>query len=176
VRWPKIYTAKFTSFHPPKIKIVITNNCATIYDSCRDNIVTCTVFAWLMIMGSGFDDWIYWHFFTITVLYDSAQSMTVYDSLHSLLDYECLPFCVTDLVLIYESVTSSASVVSWLTLHSRTLNNGTAFWIISKSKSHCDWLLVSQSILVSSPIWGPWPDIYYCLTLTVLFLWGALSE
>jgi hypothetical protein len=43
--------------------------------------------------------------------------MTVYDSLHSLLDYECLLFCVTDLVLIYESVTS-ASVVRWLTLHS----------------------------------------------------------
>jgi hypothetical protein len=29
----------------------------------------------------------------------------------------------------------------------------------SKSKSHCDW-----------------PDIYYCLTVTVLFLWGALSD
>jgi hypothetical protein len=45
----------------------------------------------------------------------SSQSMPVYDSLHSLLDYECLPFCV---VLIYESATSSASVVRWLTLHS----------------------------------------------------------
>jgi hypothetical protein len=33
---------------------------------------------------------------------------------------------VTDLVLIYESVTSSASVVRWLTLHSWTLN----FWIL----------------------------------------------
>jgi hypothetical protein len=30
---------------------------------------------------------------------------------------------VTDLVLIYESVTSSASVVRWLTLHSWTLNS-----------------------------------------------------
>jgi hypothetical protein len=28
---------------------------------------------------------------------------------------------------------------------------------------------------VSNPIWGSWPDIYYCLTITVLFLWGALS-
>jgi hypothetical protein len=44
--------------------------------------------------------------------------MTVYDSLHSLLDYECLPSCKTDLVLIYESVTSLASVVRWLALHS----------------------------------------------------------
>jgi hypothetical protein len=29
---------------------------------------------------------------------------------------------------------------------------------------------------VSSPIWGSWPDIYYYLTVTVLFLWGALSD
>jgi hypothetical protein len=56
--------------------------------------------------------------FAITINYNSSQSMTVSDSLHSLLDYECLLFCVTDLVLIYESVTSSASVVLWLALHS----------------------------------------------------------
>jgi hypothetical protein len=43
--------------------------------------------------------------------------MTVSDSLHSLLDYECPLFCVTDLVQIYESVTTSASVVHWLTLY-----------------------------------------------------------
>jgi hypothetical protein len=35
---------------------------------------------------------------------------------------------------------------------------------------------VSQSVFVSSPIWGSWPDIYYCLTVTVLFLWSALSD
>jgi hypothetical protein len=34
-------------------------------------------------------------------------------------------FTVTDLVLIYESVTSSASVVRWLTLHSRIFNSFT---------------------------------------------------
>jgi hypothetical protein len=33
------------------------------------------------------------------------------------------PSTVTDLVLIYESVTSSASVFRWLTLHSWTLNS-----------------------------------------------------
>jgi hypothetical protein len=37
-------------------------------------------------------------------------------------------------------------------------------------------LSVSQSVLVSSPIWGSLPDNYYCLTITVLFLWGALSD
>jgi hypothetical protein len=35
--------------------------------------------------------------------------MIVSDSRHSLLDYECLLFCVTDLVLTYESVISSAA-------------------------------------------------------------------
>jgi hypothetical protein len=44
--------------------------------------------------------------------------MTLYGFLHSLLGYECLLFCVTDLGLIYESVTSSASVVRWLALYS----------------------------------------------------------
>jgi hypothetical protein len=29
---------------------------------------------------------------------------------------------------------------------------------------------------VSSPICSSWPDIYYSLTVTVLFLWGALSD
>jgi hypothetical protein len=48
--------------------------------------------------------------------------MTVYDSLHSLLVYESLLLCFSDLVPIYESVTSSASVVRWITLHSWTLN------------------------------------------------------
>jgi hypothetical protein len=29
---------------------------------------------------------------------------------------------------------------------------------------------------VSSPLWGPWPDIYYSLKVTVLCLWGVLSD
>jgi hypothetical protein len=45
-----------------------------------------------------------------------------------------------------------------------------------RSKLYYDWRSVSQPVLVSSPIWGSWPDIYYCLTVTVLFLWGALSD
>jgi hypothetical protein len=54
-----------------------------------------------------------------TVKYNSSLSVTAYDSLHSLPDYERLLFCCDcDLVLIYEPVTSSASVVRWLALHS----------------------------------------------------------
>jgi hypothetical protein len=48
--------------------------------------------AWRIITGSRLDDWNHWHFFTITTNYDSSQSMAVWDSLHSLLDRECLPF------------------------------------------------------------------------------------
>jgi hypothetical protein len=29
---------------------------------------------------------------------------------------------------------------------------------------------------MSSPVQGSWPDIYYCLAVTVLFLWGALTN
>jgi hypothetical protein len=43
-------------------------------------------------MGFGFDDWIYWLFFAIAINYDSSQSMTVYDSLHSWLDHQRLLF------------------------------------------------------------------------------------
>jgi hypothetical protein len=38
-------------------------------------------------------------------------------------------------------------------------------------------LTVSQSVSLDvEPICGSWPDIYYFLTVTVLFLWGALSD
>jgi hypothetical protein len=84
--------------------------------------VTYCGFAWLIMMDSGSDDWIYWPFFTITINFDSSHSMTVHNSLQSLLNYECLPFFLIDLVLTHESATSSASVVSWLTLHSWTFN------------------------------------------------------
>jgi hypothetical protein len=45
----------------------------------------------------------------------------------------------------------------------------------SESKSHCDWRSVNQYVLVSSPIWGSWPDIYYSLTSTMFFFSGAPS-
>jgi hypothetical protein len=51
----------------------------------------------------------------------------------------------------------------------------TSLPIVEKSKSHCDWRSENQSVLVSSPIWGSRPDIYYCLTVTVLFFCGASS-
>jgi hypothetical protein len=71
----------------------------------------------LIIMGSRLEDWMLWHFFTITTNYNSSQSMT---KTGSILYWTMSVFSsvVIDLILIYESVTSSASVVRWLTLHS----------------------------------------------------------
>jgi hypothetical protein len=99
--------------------------------------------------------------------------MTVSDSLHSLLDYECLHFRVTDLVLIYESVTSSASVVRSWTLHSWTLNYWTVFWILSRmnlrmalieSESESYVTTDGQPASLSwnkAPFWGLRQDLYY---------------
>jgi hypothetical protein len=36
--------------------------------------------------------------------------------------------------------------------------------------------MVSQSVLVSSPIWGPTPDFCYCQTVAGLLMWDALSD
>jgi hypothetical protein len=95
-------------------------------------------------MGSGLDDWIYWHFFTSTLSYDSSQSMALSDSLHSLLDHERLLFCVSDLVLSHESVTSSLSVVHWLTIHGRTLK----FWILLRLNHWTPlWMLKDWTLL-----------------------------
>jgi hypothetical protein len=46
----------------------------------------------------------------------------------------------------------------------------------SKSKSHYDRRPVGQCVLVSSPVWGSWPDVNYCLTVTVLSKSGAPSD
>jgi hypothetical protein len=48
-------------------------------------------------------------------------------------------------------------------------------WIQSKSKSHCDWRSVSQYVLVSSPVWDFWPEIFF-FKVTVLSFGGALSD
>jgi hypothetical protein len=76
--------------------------------------------------------------------------------LASLLDYECLFSTLTDLVLIYESITSSPSVVRWLTLHSWTRN----LWILLRlngltpleSELLYDWrFTANQFVLAPNP-------------------------
>jgi hypothetical protein len=42
------------------------------------------------------------------------------------------------------------------------------FSLSSQVKSHYDRRPVDQCVLVSSPVWGSWPDVNYCFTVTVL--------
>jgi hypothetical protein len=69
----------------------------------------------------------------------------------------------------------SSPVVAWqrlqhhsflrLSVHALTGQRLSLSTMNSNSKLYCDWRSITQSILVSSPIWGSWPDIYYCSTL-----------
>jgi hypothetical protein len=82
---------------------------------------------------------------------------------------------VTDLVLIYESVTSSASGVRWLALHSWTLN----FWILSRlnydSLMNAEWVRVRVRVRVTLRL--SWTELTFrrteyrspCLTVPLFF-------
>jgi hypothetical protein len=91
--------------------------------------------------------------------------------------YECLLFCVTDLALIYESVTSSASVFRWLALLSWTLNSLTDELRLDSSEFYITTDGRSASLSWSrAPIWGLPPEFYYCQTVAALLICGALSK
>jgi hypothetical protein len=62
---------------------------------------------------------------------------------------------------------------------STAVSRGSLYYNSSHSHSYIAMTFsqsVSQSVLVPSPIWYSWPDVYYCLTFTFLSLWGALSD
>jgi hypothetical protein len=108
-------------------------------------------------MGSTLNYWIYWHFFTIPINYDSSQSMTVYDSLHSLLDHERL--------LFHCDQWRTTSV--WRTTPTKNL-------LSSESESYVTTKGQSASLSWNkAPIWGLRPDFYCCLGF---LMWGDLSD
>jgi hypothetical protein len=102
-------------------------------------------------MGSGFDDWIYCQFLQLLPIITARNQSSAEPFF---LDRR-RPLFILLLVLRLTANKSKSK---------------------SKSKSYCDWRSVNQYVLVSSPTWGSWPDIYYSLAATVLFLWGALSD
>jgi hypothetical protein len=76
---------------------------------------------WLIITGSGLDDWIYWHFFTIIPSHNQwlPKTRSILTGLRlSSLIYS-LPATVTDLILIYELLTSAP----WMNFEWRMTND-----------------------------------------------------
>jgi hypothetical protein len=94
-----------------------------MFHSQMFNVVMYAVFAWLIITGSG------WMIGFIGTYLQLQSNVTAHNQW--LPKTRSIPYwatsvfssTVTDLVLIYESVTSSASVVRWLTLHNWPLNS-----------------------------------------------------
>jgi hypothetical protein len=115
----------------------------------RPRIIIIIVTSWLIIMGCGFGDWIYWHFFTITSNYDSSQSMTVYDSLHSLLDHERLLFHRDELP-------NQCSHIE--------LRGTTSVWRISRDWNVLDWtsFQVDRTLVTMSYSSSVIPPFIYC--------------
>jgi hypothetical protein len=107
-------------------------------------------------MGSRFDDWIYWHFFTITVDYNSSHIELL------------LNVCVTNLSMRNLSLLSE----------SRTGLSSLEFWISTpESESYVTTDGQPASLSWNKAfIWGLRPDLYYCLTVAGLLIWGTLSD
>jgi hypothetical protein len=105
--------------------------------------------------GFGLDDWIYWLLL--------AQSFVITIT-HTKWLPRLAPFW-----LDYGWLHSGLSLF-WSQLRL------TSFSSQSQNRIATDGRSVSHSVLVSSSTWGLWQDIYYCFTVTVLLLCGALSD
>jgi hypothetical protein len=97
-------------------------------------------------MGSGFDDFIYWHFFSIAVDYNISQSVFS----RTLLPWPPRPVFI--LLLFLRLTANESSLMLRPTVQSASLSWNKA------------------------PIWGLRTDLYYCQTVAGLLMWGALSE
>jgi hypothetical protein len=116
--------------------------------------------------------------FTILIIinYNSSQSITVVDSLHSFLDYECLLLWLTWFSFTNRPLLRTKD--DWL--HSDWL----LFykWLTYKSESESYITIDGQSVSLSrnkAPVWGLRPDLYYLQTVADLLMWrmwSALSD
>jgi hypothetical protein len=116
----------------------------------RKHTVTYKRLAWLIIVGSRFDDWIYW---------TSILQLQLIITVHTL-----------------NSITNLLTVV-WIS--DRSLVSRILFLWISPPQSDSYVATDGQSASLSqnkAPIWGLRPDFYYYQTVAGLLMWGALSN
>jgi hypothetical protein len=97
-------------------------------------------------MGSGFNNWVYWRFFTITVNYNSSHIELILNDI-----------CLAN-ALLRISHCSHTSEWVWVWV-----------WVLCYDRRS-----VRQSVLVSC--WGLGQDFYCCQTVAGLLIWGALSD
>jgi hypothetical protein len=125
---------------------------------------------------------------TIIIDYNSWQSTTAQDSLHSLLDYECLLFycdwLVSDLRVghffsfrcpLVDTPQLNTQLLNSLTidLNDDSLTNDFE-WTESESYITTDGQSASPS-WNKAPVWGLRPDFSYCQTVAGVLMWGSLS-
>jgi hypothetical protein len=131
---------------------------STSHSTNNSNNVTYMGLWWLIITGSEFDDWIYWHYFTITVTYNSSH-------IELLLNDVCL--------------TNAAWRNSHCCLNLGLVSTALNFSLSSNSESESHITTDGQSVSLpwnKAPIWGLRPDIYYCQKVAGLLMWDALSD
>jgi hypothetical protein len=102
-------------------------------------------------MGSGFDDCVYLHFFTITINYNSSH-------IELLLDNVCLKN------LFEESWTK---LCIWIS-QSQSQSQSQSYITTDGQSASLSWNKAS--------IWGLRPDLCYCGTVAGFLMWGALSD
>jgi hypothetical protein len=130
------------------------------------------------------DDWIYWHFFTIANNYSSSQSVTVSDSLHSLLDCECLLFRCDWLgsdLRVGHFFSFRCSLVKTPQLNTELLTNALRTeslnslelnWSLEWRLTY-DWIILKVKVMLrptslswnKAPIWGLRPDLFWQLRI-----------
>jgi hypothetical protein len=99
---------------------------------------------------------------------ETAQSMTVWDSLPSSLDYECLLFQCDWLGSNLGIGHLRISKNEWQTKNHFRANSRMSLSLMLRPT-------VSRSSN-KAPIWGLRPDFYYRQKIAGLFMWGAISD
>jgi hypothetical protein len=126
------------------------------------------------ITGSRTDGWIHWCNFIITISYDSSESVTVYDSLSSLMNHERLLFAVTN-----DERRIPAHTLNCLERLLSVESTLIPFWLLT---DFIVWVWVWVNGQSASPSWnkapirGFWPYFYHCQTVAGLLVWSAFSD